>query len=67
MKTLKLKSTGPLVDLLQDFLKIKVDGYFGPKTKQVIQQFQANNKLFPDGIVGTKTYEIPMSAPDRKQ
>lgn len=57
MKTLKLKSTGPLVYILQDFLKIKLDGYFGPKTKQVIQQFQANNKLFPDGIVGTKTYE----------
>jgi N-acetyl-anhydromuramyl-L-alanine amidase AmpD len=56
MKTLKLKSTGPLVDLIQNFLNIKVDGYFGPKTQRAVIQFQVDNKLFPDGIVGEKTY-----------
>lgn len=33
----------------------KVDGVYGIKTKRAIQQFQKDNGLKPDGIVGEKT------------
>lgn len=57
MTTLKLNSKGQEVYELQNFLKITTDGFFGQKTKKAVMQFQANNKIFPDGIVGPKTYQ----------
>ena len=32
-----------------------VDGVFGPKTKEAVKQYQANNGLLVDGIVGSAT------------
>ncbi len=32
-----------------------VDGVYGPKTKAAVKQFQKNNGLVADGIVGSKT------------
>lgn len=57
MTTLKLNSKGQEVYELQNFLRIKTDGIFGQKTKKAVMQFQTSNKLFPDGIVGPKTYQ----------
>ena len=58
MKVLKLGSTGKEVEDLQKYLKIKVDGDFGPKTEEAVKKFQKENKLTPDGIVGQKTWNV---------
>lgn len=56
MKILKLGSKGKEVEDLQKYLKIKVDGDFGPKTEEAVKKFQTANKLVADGIVGEKTW-----------
>ena len=56
MKVLKLGSKGKEVEDLQKYLKIKVDGDFGPKTEEAVKKFQTANKLVADGIVGEKTW-----------
>ena len=56
MKVLKLGSKGKEVEDLQRYLKIKVDGDFGPKTEEAVKKFQSANKLVADGIVGEKTW-----------
>ena len=56
MKVLKLGSKGKEVEDLQRYLKIKIDGDFGPKTETAVKKFQKDNKLTPDGIVGNKTW-----------
>lgn len=56
MEVLKLGSKGKLVEDLQKYLKIKVDGDFGTKTEEAVKKFQTANKLKPDGIVGEKTW-----------
>lgn len=56
MKVLKLGSKGDEVEDLQSYLKIKVDGDFGPKTEEAVKKFQKENGLTPDGIVGSKTW-----------
>jgi len=56
MKVLKLGSKGKEVEDLQKYLKIKVDGSFGPKTEEAVKKFQSANKLTADGVVGEKTW-----------
>jgi len=62
MKTLRTGSTGPIVEFLQNILKIlklyagKIDGIFGPNLKNAVIQFQTQNNLTTDGIVGTRTW-----------
>jgi len=36
-------------------LPLAVDGQFGPKTRNRVQEFQSRNDLDPDGVVGPKT------------
>ena len=33
-----------------------IDGIFGPKTEQAVRQFQMNNGLLVDGVVGEQTF-----------
>ena len=54
---LKLNSTGPLVIDLQNFLKLKADGVFGPDTEKAVKKWQSDNGLVADGVVGPKTWE----------
>lgn len=54
---LKIGSRGKLVEILQDFLGLKVDGDFGPKTKGAVIKWQNKNNLLGDGIVGPKTWD----------
>lgn len=37
---------------------VAVDGDFGPVTRRAVRRFQQYHKLAPDGIVGSKTFEI---------
>ena len=56
MEVLKLGSKGKAVEDLQKYLKIKVDGDFGPKTEQAVKKFQTSKNLTADGVVGEKTW-----------
>ena len=63
MDTLKKGSKGEFVLLMQEMLSklgytIGTDGSFGPGTESVVIQFQKDNNLKQDGLVGTKTWII---------
>ncbi|MFW6409876.1 MAG: peptidoglycan DD-metalloendopeptidase family protein [Halanaerobiales bacterium] len=54
---------GPEVEKVQQHLNqigydISVDGYFGGKTQESVKNFQNDNGLVIDGIVGDNTYKI---------
>lgn len=55
---LKVGSRGIEVKKLQERLEVKIDGIFGPKTKDALMVFQTNFHLKSDGIVGPKTREV---------
>ena len=45
------------VKVLQEFLGLHQDGDFGDLTEQKVKEWQLNNGLKPDGIVGPKTWD----------
>jgi lysozyme len=53
---LRMGSSGDAVSALQTKLGITADGAFGTHTDAVVKQFQTNNGLAPDGIVGPQTW-----------
>jgi len=57
MNVLRQGSRGQEVKNLQEFLGIKPDGMFGPKTLVAVQKWQASRGLTPDGVVGPKTWD----------
>ena len=57
METIKKGSRGDAVKTLQNCLGLKADGIFGKCTEEAVKSFQEANKLVPDGIVSTKTWE----------
>ena len=56
MNTIKLGSRGDDVKVLQQKLNLAVDGIFGPLTQEAVKEFQKNNGLTVDGIVGINTW-----------
>jgi hypothetical protein len=56
MTTLRLGSKGESVKTLQQFLKVGVDGTFGPQTETAVKAWQKTNGLISDGIVGKNTW-----------
>lgn len=64
MEVLSLGSQGANVMLVQSLLaKIgynpgAIDGILGPQTRQAVVEFQQNNGLVPDGIVGPTTWQL---------
>jgi peptidoglycan hydrolase-like protein with peptidoglycan-binding domain len=64
-QTLKKDNAGEIVVTLQNLLVEKgyidreyVDGDFGPGTDAAIKQFQTDNNLTADGIVGPATWQV---------
>jgi len=61
--TLKVGSNGSEIRMLQSELQAlnynvgPVDGIFGSKTNNAVMEFQRNNNLLVDGIVGPETQE----------
>ncbi|MBD2364138.1 peptidoglycan-binding protein [Anabaena minutissima FACHB-250] len=53
--TLTVGSRGQAVSEVQKVLGINATGYYGPVTARRVREFQANNKLRVDGIVGPQT------------
>lgn len=62
METLRLGSRGPYVKLVQSLLARigynpgPVDGVYGARTQRAVADFQRNNGITPDGIVGPVTW-----------
>lgn len=54
---LKRGHSGDLVEALQDRLGLRVDGKFGPATQSAVKNFQIQNNLTGDGIVGPMTWK----------
>jgi N-acetylmuramoyl-L-alanine amidase len=63
---LRRGSRGSQVRELQELLKLKVDGIFGPGTELVVIEFQKKNGLKSDGVVGPKTWEVLLSKKEVK-
>lgn len=57
MDVLRKGSRGGEVARLQQLLHLENDGIFGDKTLEAVKAFQREQGLFPDGIVGPKTWE----------
>jgi putative chitinase len=53
---LEIGSTGPEVVIIQKLLSLDADGDFGPATFEAVMEFQMENELVPDGMVGAMTY-----------
>ncbi len=56
MNTLQKNSRGEQVKLLQKALNLYPDGIFGKLTEEAVKDFQEENGLVADGIVGPKTW-----------
>jgi peptidoglycan hydrolase-like protein with peptidoglycan-binding domain len=54
---LRLGSEGAAVRLLQQRLRIAVDGKFGPRTRVAVVALQRTKRLQADGVVGPRTWQ----------
>ena len=57
MRTLRQGDNGEDVKLLQELLKIDIDGIFGQQTDKAVRDFQWGHGLGIDGIVGNMTWK----------
>lgn len=76
MTIIRNGSRGPLVSFLQltlrylNLYKGEIDGIFGTNTANAVKEFQINNNIIADGIVGDLTWnalliymEVPTTIP----
>lgn len=57
-ETIRRGSSGEWVKLLQQKLGLEADGNFGPGTEAAVREFQRQQCIVPDGIVGPKTWVV---------
>ena len=59
-KEVRMPSAGDIQAALKraGFYKGPVDGQFGAQTKEAVKKFQEANKMNPDGVVGSKTWQL---------
>jgi hypothetical protein len=55
-KPFKVGAKGSSVKTVQEALKLKADGVFGPGTEKAVKAFQSKEGLKPTGIVDEETY-----------
>lgn len=70
-ETIRFGAKGQKVRKLQTMLKdrgynLEADGDFGPKTRRAVTQYQRENRLQPDGIVGKRTWHMLQSEPEKR-
>ena len=64
MNSMKIGDKGTQVMEAQSLLKKigydpgPIDGIFGKKTEEAVKQFQKDNGLIADGIIGKNTYKV---------
>ena len=51
------QKTAPLAEFDNALTPVQVDGDFGPTTARAVRQYQSNNGLTADGVVGERTWE----------
>ena len=65
-RVLRLGDQHPDVKILQAALMIPVDGIFGRVTERAVRNFQRENGLVQDGVVGARTWAaLPKSVSDK--
>jgi N-acetyl-anhydromuramyl-L-alanine amidase AmpD len=60
--TLRRGAIDTLVELIQARIGVSATGYFDAGTEAAVRQFQRDNGLVPDGIVGPRTWATLMAA-----
>jgi N-acetyl-anhydromuramyl-L-alanine amidase AmpD len=65
--TIRKGDRGPEVIKWQNILATTADGIFGKGTERLTVQFQKDNDLVADGIVGSKTWEAATTGHDTDQ
>lgn len=58
MIAIKNKSQGTEVKILQTYLKVEVDGKFGPLTAAALNEWKIKNNLTPDGEMSKEDWKI---------
>jgi len=58
METIKNKSRGTAVKILQTYLKVDVDGIFGKKTAAAVNEWKEKNGMNPDGIFNENDWNV---------
>ena len=61
MPVVKPGERGKQVRVLQKYLKIPMDGIYGPSTKRRVRAFQRSRGLKPDAVVGPATWQALQS------
>ncbi len=56
--TVRKGNRNSTVKYIQEYLKIKADGIFGPITQKAVIEFQKQHNLVPDGVVGPMTWGV---------
>lgn len=69
MRTLRHRSQGSDVHTLEEMLvalgySVKISEFFGLDTQKAVMDFQSQNNLVVDGIVGPKTWSVLIAAHD---
>lgn len=54
----KMGSTGAEVRAIQHALGLHIDGSFGAKTREAVVNWQRENRLIADGVVGSQTWAL---------